>query len=192
MKFVDFKDELEELTAIGKGWRGIVYRALWNGKLVAVKVARSEEKEHAIQKEAEILESLKSTQGFPRILLRGINFFVYEYIDGLPLKKTPLNHQNRTKMALQLLKLAKKLDDLGIKHGELNDLRSNVLVSESGEVFIIDFDRGGFSERPSNVPQLLQYLSKEGLLTLEEAIRLGKEYIRKPDVVFKEITAKIK
>jgi len=82
---------------------------------------------------------------------------------------------------------------MGIKRDEFQRIEKNVLLGKGGEVFVLDFERGSFSSRPSNLPQLLQLFKRKGLLSAEEAIALGKRYIggdRKG--VFDEILAKLK
>jgi putative serine/threonine protein kinase len=192
MKFSAFKRELKILGIAGKGWRGTVYRAHWKGKEVAVKVARSEDKIKAIKKEAGLLKELKGKRGFPQILHEGEDFFIYDFIEGKPFKKTSLGRKGRKEVLLRVLELARELDTLGIRHGELNEIGGNVLIGNNMEVYLIDFDRGSRSKRPSNVPQALQNLIREGFIPLEEAKELGRRYLSEPDKVFSEIAAKLK
>ncbi|RUM28141.1 MAG: hypothetical protein DSY32_04745, partial [Aquifex sp.] len=87
MKFSEFIREVRDIKEIAEGWRGKVYVGYWNGKKVAVKVAKAPDKVKAIQKEAEILERLKGIEGFPQVLFKGEDFFVYEFIEGKPFGK---------------------------------------------------------------------------------------------------------
>jgi predicted Ser/Thr protein kinase len=61
MRFEELKPKIQGLTYLDEGWRGVVYRGFFEGKEVAIKVAKAQEKEYAIRKEARILERLKET-----------------------------------------------------------------------------------------------------------------------------------
>ncbi len=189
MRFSEFRRELKDLSELGEGWRGKVYRAKWKGKEVAVKVAKSPQKEEAIRKEASILEHLKGREGFPQILAKGEDFFVYEYIDGVPYGKLKLTEEEKKRILREVLEKAYLLDRLGIHRDEFADIRKNVLVDEDGRVYVIDFDRGVFKERPSNVTQFLQLLVREGYVGREEAILLGKRYKKDPERYIEEVRA---
>ena len=187
MRFEDFKRLLTEVEELGEGWRGKVYKAIYNGKRVTVKVAKSPEKIKAIQKEADILEKLKGFEGFPQIITKGEDFFLYEFIEGKPYGKLKLNEEEKKRILREVLEKAYTLDKLGINRDEFSDIRKNVLVDEKGKVYVIDFDRGTFKKNPSNVRQFLQILRREGFISREEAIELGKRYKKNPDEVIQEI-----
>ena len=177
MKFEDVKDKIEGLTYLSKGWRGIVYRGFFEGKDVAIKVAKSPEKEYAIRKEAKILERLKDYPNFPKLLLKGEDFFIYEFIDGLPLDKLELNQEERIKIYCQVLDIAFLLDSLRINKDEFAKLDKHLLVGKDGTVYMIDFDRGALDvEKPHNFTQFLQFLRKEGIISHEQAVSFGKAY----------------
>ncbi|SHK55560.1 protein kinase domain-containing protein [Thermocrinis minervae] len=179
MRFEEFKSSLENLEKIGEGWRGIVYKAVYNSKQVAVKVAKSPEKEHAIRKEAEILNALKGNHNFPQILVVGEDFFVYEYVEGTPFEKLNLTQKEKLLVYSKLLDIAYYLDSIGISRDEFHDLRKNLLIKSDGNLCLMDFDRATFG-KGHNLTQFLQLLRREGLITHEEAISLGKEYRKEP------------
>ncbi|NPB06182.1 MAG: hypothetical protein GXO03_01105 [Aquificae bacterium] len=187
MRFEEFKRELEGLEEVGRGWRGVVYRGSWKGREVAVKVARSPEKEEAIRKEGRVLEMLKGRKGFPQLLFAGEDFIVYGFIKGRPLGKLRLSEEDKKRVYREVLELAYLLDELGINKDEFADLRKNALVTDEGEVYLIDFERSSFKENPSNVRQFLQLLRREGFVSHEEAVRLGKAYKENRKEVINEI-----
>ena len=82
MRFEELKPKIQGLTYLDEGWRGIVYRGFFEGKEVAIKVAKAQEKEYAIRKEARILERLKDYPYFPKLILSGEDFIMYEFIEG--------------------------------------------------------------------------------------------------------------
>ncbi|MDQ7082152.1 MAG: hypothetical protein Q9N34_03545 [Aquificota bacterium] len=192
MRFEELRKELRDLEKIGKGWRGVVYRAMWRGEEVAVKVANRPEAEEAIRKEAEILKALKGKRGYPQIVLSGEDFLVYRFIRGKTLREAGLDREKRKEVYRKVLEKAFELDSLRIKRDEFDYIEKNVILGEDGEVYIIDFDRGKFSERPSNLTQFLQLLVREGYLTREEAIDLGKRYRSDREGVLEEVLMRLK
>ncbi|MCS7262017.1 MAG: hypothetical protein NZ560_01170 [Aquificaceae bacterium] len=177
MRFEDLKSSLGELELLGRGWRGVVFRARWQGLEVAVKVARGKEKEYAIRKEGDILGLLKGLEGFPQLLLAGEDFLVYEYIQGVPLEKACLDRQERLNVYARVLELIELLDELGINKEELHRLEKNTLVGEGLKVYLIDFERGSKgAKKRHNLSQFLQFLVREGLIALEKAKELGRRY----------------
>ena len=187
MRFEEFKKEVENLRELAEGWRGRVYRGKWRGEDVAIKVAKSPEKVKAIQKEAEILEKLKGLEGFPQILFKGEDFFVYRFIEGRTFGELKPEGEERKRILREVLEKAYLLDKLGIHRDEFANIHKNVLIDEEGRVFVIDFDRGVFKENPSNVRQFLQLLRREGFISQEEAIRLGKLYKENREAVIDDI-----
>jgi putative serine/threonine protein kinase len=192
VKFSEFKKEVSGLKKLSEGWRGVVYTGVWKGQKVSLKVAKSEELIKAIQKEADILERLKGLKGFPQLLLKGEDFFLYRYIEGVPFRKAELSPEEERRVWRRLLELAYLLDELGISRDEFAHLDKNVLIGEGGEVYVLDFERGKFSERPTNVTQFIQFLRRKGLLSMEEAIELGRGYGKKRREVFDKLMAKLK
>ena len=174
---------------IDEGWRGVIYAGEYKGKKVSLKIAKSQENIEAINKEAGILEILRGKKEFPQILERGNGYFIYEFIEGAPFKS--IKDKGIIKEVLKrLVDIARFLDISGINHGELNNIEKNVLVNVKDsniDVYLLDFDRGGFSKKTHNVSQLIQVLRKHGILSLEEAIKFGKEYFKEPEKVVKEL-----
>jgi Predicted Ser/Thr protein kinase len=188
VRFEDIKDKIEGLTYIGKGWRGIIYKGFFEGKEVAVKVARSEEKEYAIRKEAKILERLKGYPYFPKILLSGEDFFMYEFINGVPIDELELSQEEKLKIYSQVLDIAFLLDSLKINRDEFSRLDKNLLIGQDGTVYLLDFDRGSLDvKKTHNFTQFLQFLKKEGIISDEQAISFGKLYKSNPEEAYKNV-----
>ncbi len=192
MRFRDFKEEVEELSKLSEGWRGVIYTGLWRGLKVSIKVARGPDVIEAIRKEAKILERLRGMDSFPCILLAGEDFFVYRFIEGVPYRRAALSQEEERRVLRRLLEIAFNLDNLGISRDEFSNIDKNVLIGEDREVYVLDFERGGFKERPSNLTQFLQHLVRRGYLNLEEAVSLGKRYRRDREDVFRELLERLK
>lgn len=183
MKFETLREQLEEIEFLSKGWRGIVYKARWRGKQVAIKVAKEKEKEYAIRKEGEILKILKGHKGFPKILLVGEDFIMYEFIEGNPIEKVSLSREEKALVYLKILDLIKVLDILGINKEELSCLDKNTLIDKEMNVYLLDFERGSARvKKRHNLSQFLQLLVREGYISMEKAIEIGKRYSKGEDV----------
>src|SRR3990170_3084464 len=57
-----------------------------------------------------------------------------------------------------MLEQCRKLDSLGLDHGELSRAHKNVLVTGDDRPWILDFESASISRRPSNFTSLTQYL----------------------------------
>lgn len=179
MRFEGFAREVEGLELFSRGWRGYIYRGVWKGNRVAIKVAKDREREHAIRKECEILKKLLGMRGFPQLLLCGENFLVYHFIEGIPVEKKGLSLQEKVKIYLRVLELIQVLDSLGINKDELQRLDKNTLLGEDGDVYMLDFERGSpQAKRLHNLSQFLELLVREGFLQRERARELGTRYAR--------------
>lgn len=180
MKFEDIKDQIENLTLIGKGWRGKVYRGKYKGKELAFKVALEPIYIPNIQKEGKILKLVNKYGIGSKLRIIGEDFIAYDFIKGLPLKKV-LNPENAKIIFSQLIKQARILDKLGINKEEMHRPYTNVIVDENLNVYLIDFERSKKSKNIQNVTQLLQFFMGEGSKYLPEIdkkklIQLAKEY----------------
>ena len=191
MKFKEFRDKIEGLSKLSEGWRGVIYTGFWNGERVSVKVAKDEKVVKAIQKEADILERLKGMEEFPQILFKGEDFFLYRFIDGIPFRRAGLNPEEKKRVYRKLLEIAYKLDSMGIVRDEFSRIDKNVLIGKEGKVYLLDFERGKLSSRPSNLTQFLQLLVREGFLSRDFAVELGKRYLRDREGVYREVLGKL-
>ena len=190
----ELSKKVDKLERFSQGWRGVIYVGEYKGLKVAVKLAKDEYRVRAINKEADILERLKGIDYFPQLLFRGHGYFAYKFIEGIPFRKYVKNVDRKEKIYLltEVLKAAFLLDRMGINRGEFSNIDKNVLVGEGMKVYILDFDRGSFKERSSNLPQFLQFLVRESIIELERAVELGKRYKNDKEGVYEEVLSIIK
>ncbi|EDP76096.1 hypothetical protein [Hydrogenivirga sp. 128-5-R1-1] len=191
MKFEEFKKELENLREFAEGWRGKIYRGEWKGVPVSLKVAKNEHVIRAIRKEADILERLKGMEEFPQLILKGEDFFMYRFIEGTPLGKLNLSPEEEKGVLRKLLEIAYRLDRLGIAKEEFAHIYKNVLMDKRGRLYVLDFERGKFTKRPTNVTQFLQLLTRRGYISRDEAIELGRRHLKNGEEVFETLKAKL-
>ena len=180
-KFKDLEKELKNVEIIGKGWRGTVYKAEFDGQAISIKIPNKKEHLNAIKKEGEILEVVNQYGIGGKLLFKGEDFIAYKYIDGVHLEDY-INEYNYKNLIYQLFKQARVLDKIGINKDEMQRPLKNALVDKNENVVLIDFERAVFSKKPSNITQLLQFVMRNPYFSVdrEKLIYLGKEYKKFP------------
>jgi putative serine/threonine protein kinase len=142
---------------LGKGTRGIVVAGLHSGRIVAVKFRRCDSPRPSLTREAEML-SLANTVGVgPKLLYASHTILVMEYVDGVPLRKHWLIDDARLAACVaDSLAQARKLDTLGLDHGELSRAHAHVYSTPRGAT-IIDFDSASTGRKAHNYNSLYSY-----------------------------------
>ncbi|MCS7083833.1 MAG: hypothetical protein NZL90_02465 [Aquificaceae bacterium] len=184
--FKELELYLEGLEKVGKGWRGVVFRAKLGDLVLAIKVARSPQVLDSIKRESRVLSMLLGFEGFPQLRFFGEDFIAYDFIDGKIFKRASLSKAQRIQVFLQVLELIKTLDILGIDKGEMNKLDKNLIISQN-KVYLIDFERARLSNKTHNLSKFLQLLSVEGVLPIYSAKELGVAYRKGESWVYKEV-----
>ena len=178
---------LKGIAYFSKGKRGLVYKALYKGKKVAIKIQNP--KSAAIGKiehEAAILLRLNKKRIGPNLLLHTEKYLVMEFIEGVSLeefvKKAP--KKKAINALLDVLDQMKTLDDLGITKEEMAHPQKHIIIAK--KPVLIDFERAHFALKPSNLTQFCQYLTSTNLSELlrgkninidkEKLIGLAKAY----------------
>ena len=178
---------LKGIAYFSKGKRGLVYKALYKGKKVAIKIQNP--KSAAIGKiehEAAILLRLNKKRIGPNLLLHTEKYLVMEFIEGVSLeefvKKAP--KKKAINALLDVLDQMKTLDDLGITKEEMAHPQKHIIIAK--KPVLIDFERAHFALKPSNLTQFCQYLTSTHLSELlrgkninidkEKLIGLAKAY----------------
>jgi release factor glutamine methyltransferase len=140
---------------LGEGWRSAVYGI---DARTAVKITTAVR----ARKEAQILRAVNKQGIGPTVLRVDDGHLVMRRVTGTPFDETFARSSLalKKKLARALLAQLFKLDTLGIKKHELTRPGANVLVTTSGRVVLLDFERATYSKRPNNVPQFCAYLEK--------------------------------
>jgi len=153
--------KLEGIEILGKGCVGLVTQAVFEGKLVALKIRRSDADRPSMLEEARLLRFANSVNVGPRLIGATKNFLIMQLFQGLPLFRwaTAGPKPNRAvKLVLsRLLDSCFKLDAIGLDHGELSHAPKNVLVGANALAAIVDFESASMVRRVANVTSLLQY-----------------------------------
>lgn len=154
-------DELgvQKLSLLGIGKRKIVYKATYQNKPVVVKIKRQDTTANPIQKEVAILELLSKKKLAPKVLMRGKDFFIAEYVPGQFLKDwmtiaTPVEIKYVLK---KVFEWCYALDNLKISKEEMHHPLKHVLI-DGRRMGFIDFERAHETKDPKNVSQFVQFV----------------------------------
>ena len=152
---------IDGLEVLGKGCVGIVIQAVVQDRLVALKMRRADADRPSMFEEARLLRLATSVNVGPQLIAATKNFLVMEYFDGVPLFKWAEQQGKRLSDAAvvlsSLLDACFRLDSIGLDHGELSRAPKNVLIADSKETCIVDFESASSARRAANVTSLLQY-----------------------------------
>ncbi len=196
LRFQNFYKNIKDINFLKEGWRGKIFVGYIDEKKVAIKVAKFPYLINNIKKEAEVLRRVNEKNIGPKLLLEGSDFFVMEFVDGVPFKKI-LDKSNTISYAFfDILHQAYELDKMKISKNEMHKPYNNVILCEKeNKVVLIDFESSQFTEKPKNVTQfvsfLLSFLKAKGKIYPKEekiAIEIMRNYkIDYSDKSFKEI-----
>jgi putative serine/threonine protein kinase len=152
------------VNVLGKGCVGIVVKARIGKEELALKIRRTDADRQDMRHEAEMLRLANSVGVGPRLVSHSKNFLLMEFIDGLPVgswvERLPKRGSRRRvrRVVERLLDDCFSLDEIHVDHGELSDAHKNVLIDETDNPRIVDFETASNTRRASNVTSIGQYL----------------------------------
>ncbi len=146
---------------LGKGHAGVVVRALFDGKEVALKARRTDAGRRSMVREAEFIAHANRWGVGPRLMGFSDDFIVMELLVGPYLGEWVEGHLDDRDAVMRIvhavLDIAWRLDQSGLDHGELTRIRRHYIVSEAGPR-VIDFESASLDRAPSNVTSTVQSL----------------------------------
>jgi putative serine/threonine protein kinase len=158
------------LGILGLGTVGLVVRCLAGGQLFALKIRRTDANRPNMDQEVRITELANRLGIGPKVYSHSKDFIVMKLLESQELDswlrglRGPGKREVAREMVHSLLNQFRKLDIMGIDHGQLSNLRKHAVVAE-GKPWIIDFESAGNSRRPRNVTTAAQYLLVGGRLS---------------------------
>jgi len=165
VKDVAFTQMKGRLTPIilGKGYRGIVFKARTKDGDVALKVLRIDSTISSLEQEAEATSLANRVKVGPLLLGYSSYVLVLELVEGTPLdvwlREVSCEDFGKLRRLLRMcFEDARRLDQIRLDHGELSDARKHVIIRSDLKPVIIDFGRASIRRRPSNVTSLFSYL----------------------------------
>jgi putative serine/threonine protein kinase len=157
------------LGILGVGTVGVVVRAGVGGRLLALKIRRTDANRPNMDEEVRVATMANRVGVGPEVYSHSRDMILMKLLEyqelgdwlrGLKGKGRRYEIRNTVH---SLLNQCRKLDIMGIDHGQLSNLRKHAVVAE-GSPWIIDFESAGTGRRPRNVTTAAQYLFVGGAL----------------------------
>jgi putative serine/threonine protein kinase len=168
------------LGILGLGTVGIVVRAKSGGRIYALKIRRTDANRPNMDDEVKITKMANRVGVGPEIYAHSRDMILMRLLESQELADwlRGLNGRGRRDrvrtMVHQLLNQCRKLDIMGIDHGQLSNLRKHAIVAE-GKPWIIDFESASRGRKARNVTTAAQYLFVGGALSPSLRRALGFE-----------------
>lgn len=178
LKALEFSGEKQafNMPVLGKGCVGIVTIAHRNSEKASLKIRRVDADRIQMQHEAEMLERANSVNVGPKLLCVSKNFLLMQFIDGLLLPEWLEKHKRRTatrKVLRMILEQCRRLDEIGLDHGELSHAPKHIIVDQKDQPFVVDFETASLQRKTSNVTSICQFIFIGGAIADQVAEKLG-------------------
>ena len=158
------------LGILGLGTVGIVVRARRGDIPCALKIRRIDANRPNMDEEVRITTLANRVGIGPEVYGHSKDMILMKLLDYLEIGDWVSNLAGRGTrdearyMVHSLLNQCRKLDIMGIDHGQLSNLRKHAVVAE-GRPWIIDFESSGTERRARNVTTAAQYLFVGGAIS---------------------------
>jgi putative serine/threonine protein kinase len=155
--------KIGRLGIVGLGTVGLVVKCNVGGRVCALKIRRTDANRASLDDEFR-LTTLANRVGIGApVYGHTRDFLLMKHLDYVELSdwfrglKGEGSRRRARDMLHAVLNQCRKLDILGLDHGELSDLRKHLVVAE-GIPWILDFESASTGRRPRNVTSAAQYL----------------------------------
>ncbi len=151
------------LGILGLGTVGIVVRAEAGSRLCALKIRRTDANRPDMEEEYRITSLVNRIEIGPEVYSHTKDMILMkllesrEIADWLKGISGKGSREQVKEMVHSLLNQCRKLDIMGVDHGQLSNLRKHAVLAE-GKPWIIDFESAGTGRKPRNVTTAAQYL----------------------------------
>jgi putative serine/threonine protein kinase len=158
------------LGILGLGTVGVVVPAMVRGNLLALKIRRTDANRPSMKEEARIASLANRVGVGPEVYAHTNDMLLMKLLKSQELDawlralQGPGKRVEARRVVHSLLNQCRKLDIMGIDHGQLSNLRKHAVVAE-GEPWIIDFESASTTRPPKNVTTAAQYLLVGGRLS---------------------------
>ena len=160
--------KIGKLSILGKGVVGLVFTGQSGRDRVAVKIRRVDSRRKSMAHEAEMMKAANDAGIGPRCLGSSQDILKMQFVDGQRLPSWLSSLEGRGRRARvrstfkELFQQCARLDAYGFDHGELSRAHKNVLVSEDGRPWILDFESASLMRRVNNFTSIAQYVFLSG------------------------------
>lgn len=157
------RTRISGIGVLGIGTVSVVVKAAKDNSVYALKIRRTDSNRESMRKEFEITSLVNRLSIGPIVFSFTDDLILMELVEGLGLEESLglLKGRGAKERLLtiihSILNQCRKLDILGIDHGELSNLRKHVLISSRGPI-LLDFESASLERRPKNVTSAAQYL----------------------------------
>jgi len=151
-----------------KGKRGIIHLAQYKGKTIVVKSKNPKSTAIArIEIEAQFLKKLNKFSIGPKFHFFKDQKLGMEFIEGVLFEEYIQKNSKKNIQAVitDLFTQLFQLDKLKINKEEMHHPVKHIIVRNHIPV-LIDFERCHYTEKPKNITQFVQYLSKDRIIEL--------------------------
>ena len=132
----------EGRNILGRGYQGNTYIFAEYGRRLVIKTPQGKGpaafiRRQMIANEFKVYSRLSGMEGIP--ICHGLldkRYLVLEFVDGVPIKDSPLN--DRPYFSRVLLRLIKEMHQAGVAHGDLKK-KDNILVVNGRHPILLDF-----------------------------------------------------
>ena len=125
--------QIDKCNILGKGYVGMVVLAKKSGKIVALKIRRTDSPRKNMSDEAKLLKIANEINIGPKFIKNSKNFLIMEFIDGEKIiewaKKSKTKSKELCPVITNVLRECYLLDNVGLDHGELSTIDKHVTVS---------------------------------------------------------------
>ncbi|HZX19425.1 MAG TPA: RIO1 family regulatory kinase/ATPase [archaeon] len=158
------KQNLVLVEQISKGWTSYIYlvKNSKNKKFVAKVLREKSNRKQMVRREAENLRLANSVNIGPKLVSfdEKDSVVLMEFVEGITFDKwffeTNVSQKNLFSFLKELFSQAKKLDEIGLDHGQLMGRGRNIIVKNNKPV-IIDFEKASYLRKPKNVSKLMGF-----------------------------------
>ncbi len=173
---------VKQLSYLARGKRSWVFRGEYRSKECVVKVKRADSEANAPPKEGKVLKLVNKLGIGPQLFLAAKDFAVYQFIKGTYFEDALAKASKSEKKALfrKLFAQAFVLDQAGLAKEEMLRPLKNALVTPSGKLVLIDFERTHRVNKPHNVTQVCTFAVKQGIASMKAMQHTAKHYKTSP------------
>ena len=157
------------LGILGLGTVGVVVKARAQGTLCALKMRRTDANRPDMDEEVRITSLANRVGVGPDVFGHTSDMILMKLLDAKEVSEWLKGISGKGSrdevraMVHALLNQCRKLDIMGIDHGQLSNLRKHAVIAE-GKPWLIDFESAGTARRPRNVTTAAQYLLVGGAI----------------------------
>jgi len=168
---------ITNIKYFSKGRRGLIYTGTYKNIKVAIKTKNPESRAiERVKNEINFLQILNKYNVGPKLLMKGENYFVYEFQEGVYFDCWIKNKSKKEilRVLKKLFKQAYIMDRLNIDKEEMLRPYKNVIIKKYNIPVLIDFERCHKVLSSKNVNQLMQFMINNNLV--KKNIKLLKKY----------------